>query len=104
MRQVFGPDAYAFRVRFQCPGVGPSVCDDIQSLETRIWTHCFNAPVWGLRFATEYNTVETLAIDDVSMPRCGAFGVRHGPLGDRKAALVLFQCPGVGPSVCDRSS
>ena len=63
---------------FQCPGVGPSVCD------------------------VERDTFVTASIG-VSMPRCGAFGVRLGFAKAVVCAIVWFQCPGVGPSVCDSS-
>ena len=134
--------------RFQCPGVGPSVCDKLQliweptrkqvsmprcgafgvrpvapgaarrvrrvsmprcgAFGVRLSTgftgtvgyECFNAPVWGLRCATSGGCGVISRRSHVSMPRCGAFGVRHRP---RQADGLgqTFQCPGVGPSVCD---
>ena len=61
---------------FQCPGVGPSVCDSAQG----------SLAPWGT---------------SVSMPRCGAFGVRLLVGVGSFLAGLMFQCPGVGPSVCD---
>ena len=63
-------------VMFQCPGVGPSVCD-------------YPKPIGWVRPG------------EVSMPRCGAFGLRQSAQRMPEFAERLFQCPGVGPSVCD---
>ncbi len=82
------PRCGAFGVRLFGPDLGPRV------------EECFNAPVWGLRCATDSSHTFSSAACAVSMPRCGAFGVRRYGCFRHRMRMV-FQCPGVGPSVCD---
>ena len=142
----------AYVLLFQCPDVGPSVCDRSAASWAGTIAPCFNAPVWGLRCATrDKRCCATIRCLTVSMPRCGAFGVRlasatrnvmssscfnapvwglrfatttsgssarstrwrfNAPVWGLRFAtraftfetdndVIVFQCPGVGPSVCN---
>ena len=55
---------------------------------------CFNAPVWGLRCATIEGPGRQQSHDeDVSMPRCGAFGVRRHMSDQMKQGEKCFNAP-----------
>ena len=62
---------------FQCPGVGPSVCDGV-------------------------NPAEAISLGLFQCPGVGPSVCDSRRGTDGGYATEMFQCPGVGPSVCDR--